>query len=206
MKDFSNMNTCERLKYLREERDNHSSAHDLYFKLENRVDDENAKDKNLSYPRQAIYRVEKGKAELPMDLAIKYSNYFGVSLDFLYCNSNDISIGYNEVKNRLGLSDFSLNKLEHMKKTEKEKQALSVLDDLLTKNDDDFIEFLLAIKELKNIKHKNIVSGHKGNTFIDDKTIRNPIILENGDLEYIYLFKVSKLAEKIASSYKAGDK
>ena len=71
-------------------------------------------------------------------------------------------------------------------------------------------EKVILYKELYSnvckIKHKNIVSGHKGNTFIDDKTIRNPIILENGDLEYIYLFKVSKLAEKIASSYKAGDK
>ena len=204
MNDFSKMNTGERLKYLRIIRDNNSSGHNLYFKLDGRPKDAE-KNKDQNYPRQAIYRIEKNLADLPLDFATKYSKYFNVSFDFLYCNSDDINVGYDDVKKKLGLSDFALNKLEYMKNSEKEKKALSVLDNLLSSpNSNDFIELLLAIDSHRDIFSKNIVSQHRGNVF--DQTIRKPIILENGDLEYISLFKVSKIAEKIASSYKSGGK
>ena len=121
MNDFSKMNTGERLKYLRVIRDNNSSGHNLYFKLDGRPKDAE-KNKDQNYPRQAIYRMEKNLAALPLDFATKYSKYFNVSFDFLYCNSDDINVGYDDVKKKLGLSDFALNKLEYMKNSEKEKK------------------------------------------------------------------------------------
>lgn len=202
MPNFKNMNTPQRLKYLRVERDNNSTQHELYFKLLGMAH-KIKESKALDYPKQTIYRLEKGLTELPPEFALAYSKYFNVSLDFLYCNTDYINIKYDEVKKKLGLSDFALNKLEHMKKNEQEKKALSVLDYLLSSaNSNNLIDLLNAIYSHRDMDMKNVVSQYRGNVFINNQYIKNPIILEDGDLEYVSLFKVSEIAKKIANSYK----
>ena len=202
MPKFESMNTPERLKYLRVERDNNSTQHDLYFKLLGMAH-KIKESKALDYPKQTIYRLEKGLTELPPEFALAYSKYFNVSLDFLYCNTDYINVGYDEVKEKLGLSDFALNKLVHIKKNEQEKKALSVLDCLLSSaNSNNLIDLLNAIYSHRDIAIKNIVSQYSGNVFVNSQYIKKPIILENGDLEYISLFKVSEIAKEIANFYK----
>ena len=47
---------------------------------------------NLNLSRQAISKYERGEREIPLSLLIKLADYYGTSLDYLTCRTDNPNI------------------------------------------------------------------------------------------------------------------
>lgn len=125
--------------------------------------------------KNAISQLEKGKRGLTIDNALIYADIFNVSLDYIYRGTENWKPEYKVIKEQLGLSDETLNKIEYMNKNEREN--LYLLDSIIKPSNsiplDDLLE---AIKEY--------------------------VITDSKKDEIILLFNISRLAEKMAEELK----
>lgn len=154
--------------------------------------------------KNAISQLEKGKRGLTIDNALIYADIFNVSLDYIYRGTEDWKPEYKVIKEQLGLSDESINKLESMKKNK--AYLISTLDYLLNpEKGTSFIELLQALQEHSSIKSQANMDKFKmylsNSGIVKYEKNENPRITEK-EAEYVSLFKISEIIRKIANEIK----
>lgn len=137
-----------------------------------------------------ISGIESGSKNLQLDMAIGYSMFFDVSLDYLVFNNKSYKPEYDDIKEITGLSDDALHSLEKIGKTNKE--ALNTLNKLLSP------ELLPIFEELLNdysehslLDIKSHIMNYPG-TVRYNKTPVSPIFLKYIDLDSKGLETLSK--------------
>lgn len=158
---------------------------------------------------RVISKFEAGHS-LSLRNAIAYSEYFGVSLDYIYGVSNNMKPGYKETKEVLGLSDEAIRNLELLNKTN--KVAINTLSKLLSsKLLPLFEELINAYSEHTKIEIKKHLINYPG-TVRYDKSEVSPLFLQyinldSKGLEDFSRETISYYAKKLADQVKkVGDK
>lgn len=188
----------KRLRKLRKD------AHLIQEKLFEELDGD-AKFSDSEYPKQTISKLENGIIGLSLTKAITYADYFNVSLDYLYRDTEYYKPEYEDIEKMLGFSNDALHKLEELNK--KNKNTIDILNKLLSPNLAPlFIELLDALFEHSSVDIKARVSQYPGNTFLTEQNskgyYKKPIMLKPKDLEYQSLFKISEISKNIANELK----
>ncbi len=153
---------------------------------------------------KVISKIENGYG-LSLRYALAYSEFFNVSLEYLYFDKKSYKPEYDDMKKMLGFSDYSLNKLEELNKNN--KNAIDTLNKLLSPNIAPiFIELLDSLFEHSSVDIKARVSQYPGNTFLNEQNkkgyYKKPIMLKPKDLEYQSLFTISEISKNIANELK----
>ena len=112
-------NRLRTLREQRKEKEGGWSQSDLAQKLSEYV--ANALDGEKG--KTTVSQLERGARNITVDLAIAYSGIFGVSLDYIFCRSNDWQPENKEIKALTGLTDNAIKAI--MRFGEKEKWALN---------------------------------------------------------------------------------
>lgn len=188
----------KRLRKLRKD------AHLIQEKLFEELDGD-AKFSDSEYPKQTISKLENGIIGLSLTKAITYADYFNVSLDYLYRDTEYYKPEYEDIEKMLGFSNDALHKLEELNK--KNKNTIDILNKLLSPNLAPlFIELLDALFEHSSVDIKARVSQYPGNTFLTEQNskgyYKKPIMLKPKDLEYQSLFTISEISKNIANELK----
>ena len=141
--------TGKRLKQLRErEKEKESGwtqpglAKKLNTYTSNELDDENGK--------VTVSQLERGVRNLTLDMALAYSEVFGVSLDYICGRSEDWQPEYREVKEITGMSDRAIGNLI----AKKGREAKYISELISHEKFNSFIERLAANVELR-VRYEN---------------------------------------------------
>lgn len=164
----------------------------------------NKKDETIVNGSKSISKIENGHA-FSLRYALAYAEYFNVSLEYLYGLSDIKQPGYDDVINKLGLSDDALHNLELLNRTN--KNLVTVLNMLLNSNlFPMFKELLNHYSEYANIDAiKHLV--HYPNMVRLDNIPTSQLILRNINLDsktFVRLSKeeISDTAKRIADEIK----
>lgn len=77
-----------------------------------------------------ISRIENSDANLTVELAIAYSKIFDVSLEYLFCLSNDMRPENKSIKEVLGLTDIAISKIKDFSNEKNSKTEMKILNTL----------------------------------------------------------------------------
>lgn len=182
-----------RLKNLREEAN--LSQKELAEVLKNRDILKTALDGETG--GHTISQIERAVRGLTIDMALEYTKIFNVSLDYIYGESNNLKPEYNEIIEKIGLSDKAIKNLEEINNNN--KIAISVLNYLLSTKPELFNLFLTMLNKYaifdKNKKpHKIIMEKleHANNENLEDELL-------------LLLFKVSEISKSLAHTLRKSE-
>ncbi len=200
----------ERLRKLRNDKD--LSVDATYEGIQEKICEftgENYVEKNYRNGSR-ISGIESGSKNLQLDMAIGYSMFFDVSLDYLVFNNKSYKPEYDDIKKLLGLSDDALHNLEKLNKTN--KQAINTLNKLLSpKLFPIFEELINDYSEHSTIDIKSHIMNYPG-TVRYEKSDVSPLVLKYINLDSKGLERLSKetisdCSKKLADEIKRqGDK
>ena len=185
----------------------YAELRDLISKREGTINDEDGNQNG----DKVISKIENGYG-LSLRYALAYSEYFNVSLEYIYFGSKSYKPSYDDIKELTGLSDDALHTLEMLKKND--KISLFVLNKFLgSKLSNAFITLLHSFFDYLKItaKRKDISSE-----YIKYAKKRGIKIKKSDDFswelypkerEYISLYKISTETKELAEEFKkCGDK
>ena len=200
----------ERLRKLRNDKD--LSVDATYEGIQEKICEftgENYVEKNYRNGSR-ISGIENGSKNLQLDMAIGYSMFFDVSLDYLIFNNKSYKPEYDDIKKLLGLSDDALHNLEKLNKSN--KQAINTLNKLLSpKLFPIFEELINDYSEHSTIDIKSHIMNYPG-TVRYEKSDVSPLVLKYINLDSKGLERLSKetisdCSKKLADEIKRqGDK
>ena len=157
-----------------------------------------------------ISAIENGRANLQLDMAIGYSMFFDVSIDYLVFNNKSYKPEYDDIKKLLGLSDDALHNLEKLNKNN--KQAINTLNKLLSpKLFPLFEELINDYSEHATLDIKSHIINYPG-TVRYNKSDVSPLFLkyinlDSKKLERLSKDEISDCSKKLADEIKRyGDK
>lgn len=75
-----------------------------------------------------ISGIENSNANLTLELAIAYSKVFNVSLEYLFCLSDDMQPSDKGIREELGLTDIAISKIRDFSNTEVYPKQLEILN------------------------------------------------------------------------------
>lgn len=75
-----------------------------------------------------ISGIENSNANLTLELAIAYSKVFNVSLEYLFCLSDDMQPNDKGIREELGLTDIAISKIRDFSNTEVYPKQLKILN------------------------------------------------------------------------------
>lgn len=75
-----------------------------------------------------ISGIENSNANLTLELAIAYSKVFNVSLEYLFCLSDDMQPNDKGIREELGLTDIAISKIRDFSNTEVYPKQLEILN------------------------------------------------------------------------------
>ena len=138
-----------------------------------------------------ISAIENSNANLTPELAIAYSKIFDVSLEYIFCISNDMRPENKDIKEVLKLSDIAISKIKAFS-NEKNSEALLKILNLLFESD-----FMLElVRSLESFYYTSHFYNDCETLGFDDR--------QEGDTEVVRLIprwrldrSVSALTEKI---------
>lgn len=185
----------------------YAELRDLIAKREGTINDEDGNQNG----DKVISKIENGYG-LSLRYALAYSEYFNVSLEYIYFGAKSYKPSYDDIKELTGLSDDALHTLEMLKKND--KTSLFVLNKFLgSKLSNTFITLLHSFFDYLKItaKRKDISSE-----YIKYAKKRGIKIKKSDDFswelypkerEYISLYKISTETKELAEEFKkCGDK
>lgn len=185
----------------------YAELRDLISKREGTINDEDGNQNG----DKVISKIENGYG-LSLRYALAYSEYFNVSLEYIYFGAKSYKPSYDDIKELTGLSDDALHTLEMLKKND--KTSLFVLNKFLgSKLSNTFITLLHSFFDYLKItaKRKDISSE-----YIKYAKKRGIKIKKSDDFswelypkerEYISLYKISTETKELAEEFKkCGDK
>lgn len=185
----------------------YAKLRDLISKREGTINDEDGNQNG----DKVISKIENGYG-LSLRYALAYSEYFNVSLEYIYFGAKSYKPSYDDIKELTGLSDDALHTLEMLKKND--KLSLFVLNKFLgSKLSNTFITLLHSFFDYLKItaKRKDISSE-----YIKYAKKRGIKIKKSDDFswelypkerEYISLYKISTETKELAEEFKkCGDK
>ena len=107
MKEFDNKAVTARLVKLREDKGMTRAelATMLHERLGHKIMFADEEDNNTS--RQVMYAIENGK-RITFDLLLAYADIFGVSLEYLFCQTDDWQPENKAIKETIGLDDKAI--------------------------------------------------------------------------------------------------
>jgi len=147
-----------------------------------------------------ISQIERAVRGLTIDMALEYTKIFNVSLDYIYGESNNLKPEYNEIIEKIGLSDKAIKNLEEINNNN--KIAISVLNYLLSTKPELFNLFLTMLNKYaifyKNKKpHKIIIEK---NSFLFSICQQEEI-----DVVSLHGIVIPRVPEKLLVSAKSAD-
>lgn len=185
----------------------YAALRDLISKREGTINEEDGNQNG----DKVISKIENGYG-LSLRYALAYSEYFNVSLEYIYFGAKSYKQSYDDIKELTGLSDEALHTLEMLKKND--KLSLFVLNKFLgSKLSNTFITLLHSFLDYLKItvKRKDISSE-----YIKYAKKRGIKIKTSDDFswelypkerEYISLYKISTETKELAEEFKkCGDK
>jgi transcriptional regulator with XRE-family HTH domain len=145
-----------------------------------------------------ISAIENSGANLTLELAIAYSKVFDVSLEYIFCISNDMQHENKTIKETLGLEDFAIAKIKDFSVTQ-----LQILNFLIRS---DFIKGLIEsfdsfVYTTRSFCESEIVGFD--NRLADDKQKEDAKIVElipRWRLEKSISALIEKIADPIINS------
>lgn len=181
---------------------------EMYVELQKILDEKEGTSaaENVGYNvRQIISGLERGEG-LSIRLAIAYSKFFNVSLDYIYLDKQNKKQEYEDIKELTGLSDDALNMLE---KSKNDKTFMFVLNNFLgPKLSPSFINLLhsyfnyysynMKRNEMTNEYMKYITSKGAKIKNIDNTSWE----LYPKEREYTSLYKISIESNELANELK----
>lgn len=153
--------------------------------------------------KNTISQLERGARGLTIDFACEYAKYFDVSLDYLYGRTKNWKPEYKEIKEYIGLSDNTINKLEEI--NHNDKTPLYVLDYLFNMENETFIQFLLLLKKYATFdKETEPIVSKLAQDLINNQNKKSKKDLDNIlDTKTVLLFKITELSKLLANDFSA---
>lgn len=154
-----------------------------------------------------ILAIENSKNNLTPELAIAYSKYFDVSLEYIFCLSDDMQPENRTIKEVLGLEDSAIAKIAKIKKVS-ETQSETQLEILNFLIEHDFIKGLIEsfdsfVYTTRSLSESKIISFDDRLT--DDKQKEDAKIVElipRWRLERSVSALIDKIADLMVNSEK----
>lgn len=155
--------------------------------------------------KNTISQLERGARGLTIDFACEYAKYFNVSLDYLYGQTKNWKPEYKEIKEYIGLSDNTINKLEEI--NHNDKTPLYVLDYLFNMENEKFIKFLSLLQKYATYdKESKAILSDLAKDLINTQNKKSNKDLDTIlDMQVILLFKITELTKSIANDFKANE-
>lgn len=185
----------------------YAALRDLISKREGTINDDDGNQNG----DKVISKIENGYG-LSLRYALAYSEYFNVSLEYIYFGAKSYKPSYDDIKELTGLSDDALHTLEMLKKND--KTSLFVLNKFLgSKMSNTFITLLHSFFDYLKITAKRKDISNEYIKYAKKRGIKIKISddfsweLYPKEREYISLYKISTETKELAEEFKkCGDK
>ena len=185
----------------------YAALRDLISKREGTINDDDGNQNG----DKVISKIENGYG-LSLRYALAYSEYFNVSLEYIYFGAKSYKPSYDDIKELTGLSDDALHTLEMLKKND--KTSLFVLNKFLgLKLSNTFITLLHSFFDYLKITAKRKDISNEYIKYAKKRGIKIKISddfsweLYPKEREYISLYKISTETKELAEEFKkCGDK
>ena len=185
----------------------YAALRDLISKREGTINDDDGNQNG----DKVISKIENGYG-LSLRYALAYSEYFNVSLEYIYFGAKSYKPSYDDIKALTGLSDDALHTLEMLKKND--KTSLFVLNKFLgLKMSNTFITLLHSFFDYLKITAKRKDISNEYIKYAKKRGIKIKISddfsweLYPKEREYISLYKISTETKELAEEFKkCGDK
>lgn len=185
----------------------YAALRDLISKREGTINDDDGNQNG----DKVISKIENGYG-LSLRYALAYSEYFNVSLEYIYFGAKSYKPSYDDIKELTGLSDDALHTLEMLKKND--KTSLFVLNKFLgLKMSNTFITLLHSFFDYLKITAKRKDISNEYIKYAKKRGIKIKISddfsweLYPKEREYISLYKISTETKELAEEFKkCGDK
>ena len=185
----------------------YAALRDLISKREGTINDDDGNQNG----DKVISKIENGYG-LSLRYALAYSEYFNVSLEYIYFGAKSYKPSYDDIKELTGLSDDALHTLEMLKKND--KTSLFVLNKFLgSKLSNTFITLLHSFFDYLKITAKRKDISNEYIKYAKKRGIKIKISddfsweLYPKEREYISLYKISTETKELAEEFKkCGDK